>query len=453
MTMPLKPPPGPGRVPPLDDLRALQRSPLAAIERITHTYGDLVRYPLGPLDIYVASHPDYVKHVLQDNNRNYSKATFQYDLLKSVTGEGLLTSDGPSWLRQRRIAQPAFHQARIDGFVDLMEAAVDRMLGRWQPYVKNGEPVDVAAEMMRVALDIVGQALFGTDMGSEAADLSAATQIVLDHIVWRARTFGAVPAFLPTHRNRRYWSARSRLDQAVYRLIEMRRRGAGAATDLLAMLVAARDPETGASLSDRQLRDEIITLLVAGHETVASGLAWTWYLLAKNPAVEARLREQATLPDRQGTFDPRRMDYARMVYEEALRLYPPAWIITRRALGADEIGGYTIPKGAVVALSPYVTQRDPRFWDEPERFDPERFAPERVVGRPRYAYFPFGGGPRLCIGRDFALIEAQVVLSRVASRYRLELVGDQRVEIEAGVTLRPKHGLKMRIRPFGSASS
>ncbi|HEX9116065.1 MAG TPA: cytochrome P450, partial [Anaerolineae bacterium] len=265
------------------------------------------------------------------------------------------------------------------------------------------------------------------------------------------RTFGAVPAFLPTHRNRRYWSALARLDRAVYGLIEMRRRGAGDATDLLAMLAAARDPETGTGMSDRQLRDEIMTLLVAGHETVASGLAWTWYLLAQNPAVEARLREQATMADRQGTFDARRADYARMVYEEALRLYPPAWIITRRALDADEIGGYQIPEGALVVLSPYVTQRDPRFWDEPERFDPERFAPERVAGRPRYAYFPFGGGPRLCIGRDFALIEAQVVLSRVASRYRLELVEDQHVAIEAGVTLRPKFGLKMRIRPARSA--
>jgi len=406
----------------------------------------MVRYPLGPLAVYLANHSDHARHVLQDNNRNYSKNTFQYNLLKSVTGEGLLTSDGDTWLRQRRLSQPAFHRERIAALSGQMAATTGELLERWQVYASSGQPVDVAAEMMRVALAIVGRALFSIDLSSEAGNLVEAVLDVLDHIVWRARTFGMVPGFLPTARNLRFRAALRTLDQAVYALIEERRCGAAAKADLLSMLVAAQDPETGTGMSERQLRDEVITLLVAGHETVASALAWTWYLLSQNPQAEAKLQAEVDALGGRAPTDPAQLAYARMAFEEALRLYPPAWIITRRALADDELGGYAIPAGALVVLSPYTAHRDPAFWQEPECYDPERFSPERSAGRPCFAYFPFGGGPRLCIGNTFALLEAQVVLSQVVSRYRLELMPGQSIEVEPGVTLRPKHGLQMAIK-------
>ncbi len=440
-------PPGPHRIPPLDDLRALQRSPLEALERIGRAYGPVVRYPLGPLPVYLVNHPDHVQQILVDNNRNYTKDTFQYNLLRSVTGEGLLTTDGETWLRQRRLSQPAFHRERIEALRGLMLTTTGEMLERWQTRVAGDQPIEVAAEMMRLALAIVGRALFGIDLSREAGDLAEAVLVVLDHIVWRARTFGIVPGFLPTARNRHFRAALRELDRAVYGLIGDRRRGRGDHDDLLAMLIAAQDPDTGTGMSDRQLRDEVMTLLVAGHETVASALAWTWYLLATHPAAEARLQAEVDALGGGAAAGPAKLAYTRMAFEEALRLYPPAWIITRRSLADDEIGPYTIPAGALVVLSPYTVQRDPAFWQEPERYDPERFSAERSTGRPRFAYFPFGGGPRLCIGNAFALLEAQVVLSEVASRYRLELLPCQSPEVEAGVTLRPRDGLQMRIKP------
>jgi cytochrome P450 len=358
----------------------------------------------------------------------------------------VLTSDGDTWLRQRRLSQPAFHRERIAALSGQMAATTGELLERWQVYASSGQPVDVAAEMMRVALAIVGRALFSIDLSSEAGNLVEAVMVVLDHIVWRARTFGMMPGFLPTARNLRFRAALRTLDQAVYALIEERRCGAAAQADLLSMLVAAQDPETGTGMSERQLRDEVITLLVAGHETVASALAWTWYLLSQNPQAEAKLQAEVDALGGRAPTDPAQLAYARMAFEEALRLYPPAWIITRRALADDELGGYAIPAGALVVLSPYTAHRDPAFWQEPECYDPERFSPERSAGRPCFAYFPFGGGLRLCIGNTFALLEAQVVLSQVASRYRLELMPGQSIEVEPGVTLRPKHGLQMAIK-------
>jgi cytochrome P450 len=442
-------PPGPRRLPPLDDLRTLQVSPLAAILKVTAEYGDIVRYPLGPFAVYLLNHPDYTRHVLQDNNRNYDKNTFQYNLLKSVTGEGLLTSDGAFWLRQRRLAQPAFHREKLAALPGLTATLAREMLERWRPYAERGEPLDVAAEMMRLALDVVSRALFSIPMSTEAGPLAEAVLVVLDHIVYRARTMGLAPTFLPTARNRRFRAALHQLDLAVYGIIAQRRQAQQPAADLLALLMAAQDEDGAAGgrrsgMSDRQLRDEVMTLLVAGHETVASALTWTWHLLAQNPDVAGRLHaEAAAAGDLAAPGALTRLSYARMVFEEALRLYPPAWLITRKALADDEIGGYRIPAGALVALCPYAAHRHPAFWPTPERFDPARFSPEAAARRDRFAYFPFGAGPRLCIGNQFALMEAQVVLAEVARVYRLAPASDRIVEMEPSVTLRPREGLWM----------
>jgi cytochrome P450 len=450
---------------PMADLRELRRSPLGFMVLAARRYGDFVRYPLGSMAVYLAVHPDYVRHVLQDNSRNYSKDTFQYNLLRTVTGDGLLTSDGDMWRRQRRLEQPAFHRQRISAFSDLMVTACSEMLAGWEPKVRRGEPLDIAAEMMEVALKIVGKALFSLDIRGEAGGLAQDVLVVLDHIVARARTLSLVPDSFPTPGNRRFRGALARLDRFVYDIIAGRRRRAAAGQsmpeDLLTMLMAARleedhgaalpagggaDGFNGGSMSDRQLHDEVITLIIAGHETVASALTWTWYLLSMQPAAYRALRQELdrVLAGRVPTAaDLPELAYTRMVFDEALRLYPPAWIITRKSLMADQIGPYRVPAGALVVLSPYVTHRMPQFWPNPEGFDPERFSDDQVAGRQRFAYFPFGGGPRLCIGNTFAILEAQLVLASVAGRYRLDLVPGQNVEPEPSVTLRPKHGLWM----------
>ena len=443
-----KSPPGPGARPPLDDLRTLRDGPHAFLLQIARQYGDIVRYPVGPLAAYLVVHPDGVKHVLQDNAKNYSKDTFQYNLLSSITGRGLLTSDGDFWFRQRRLAQPAFHRQRIAGFAGLMTAYAEAMLARWEGFAARGEPIDVAAEMMHLALQIVGKALFSIEIGSEADELAQSTLVVLDHIVGRAKTFGMVPQWLPTPGNLRYRKALAVLEAAVGATIAQRRHDPGAASDLLAMLMSARDAESGEGMTDRQLRDEMMTVLIAGHETVASALAWTWYLLATDPAAEAKLHAELTavLGGRTPQVDDLpHLRYTQAVFEEALRLYPPAWIITRKALADDVILGCRVPANALVVTSPYVTHRQAAVWTDPEAFDPDRFTGERDADRPRFAYYPFGGGPRLCIGDQFAMTEAKLVIATVAQRCRLRPVPDHPIAVEPGVTLRPKHGLLMQI--------
>ncbi len=480
--MATQPPPGPGNRPPLDDLAALRDGPHAFLLQVARTYGPTVRYPVGPLAVYLICAPDGVKHVLQDNHRNYCKDTFQYNLLSTITGQGLLTSDGDFWLRQRRLAQPAFHRTRIAGFAPIMAAAAEGMLARWDEHAARGEPLDVAAEMMHVALQIVGKAMFSAEIGDQADELATATLTVLDHIVGRARTFGVVPEWLPTRGNRAHRRAMRVLDRTVYATISARRSvgagsprpapqadvGAGfprpnlvrdpgqgdpapttpAEDDLLAILMAAIDEATGERMSDQHLRDESMTMLIAGHETVASALAWTWQLLAEHPEAEARLHAELAdvLDGRAATMaDLPRLRYTEWVFQEALRLYPPAWIITRKALADDTVCGYHVPAGALVVCSPYVTHRLAEVWDEPDAFRPERFSPEASARRHRFAYYPFGGGPRLCIGNYFAQVEASLVIAAVAQRYRLRPVEGHPVVVEPGVTLRPKHGLMMRL--------
>jgi len=454
--MPHRIPPGPHGRPPIEDLRALQIGPHAFLQRAAAQYGDVLRYPLGPLPVYMVSHPHGVKQILQDNARNYSKDTFQYNLLGTITGNGLLTSDGDLWRRQRRLTQPAFHRQRIVGFGALMTDAAQTMLARWATYAVAGRPIDIAAEMMHVALQIVGKALFSVEIGDQADALARATLTVLDQIVFRAKTLGMIPAWLPTPGNLRARRALGVLERAVWETIRGRRSApasppaGGAAGDLLAMLMNARDDETGQGMSDQQLRDELMTMLIAGHETVASALAWTWYLLSAAPEAEARLHAEVDrvlggrIPTAQ---DLPELSYAALIFDEALRLYPPAWIITRKALADDEIGGYRIPAGALVVASPYVTQRDARFWENPDAFDPQRFSAERSQGRPRFAYYPFGGGPRLCIGAGFAAVEAGLIIAAVAQRYSLRLASGHPVGVEPSVTLRPKHGLLMTLAP------
>jgi cytochrome P450 len=343
--------------------------------------------------------------------------------------------------------QPVFHRQRIAGFARLMTAAALEMLARWE--AETVERCDLADEMMRLTLAIVGRALFSIDLAREAHAVGPAFTTVNRHL-GQFNLMLLLP-FLPTRANRRFRKAVAELDQVVWRVIgERRKSGADGEDrgDLLSMLLAARDADTGEGMSDRQLRDEIITLMLAGYETTANALTWTFYLLAQNADAERRLHEEvdAVLGARPPEADDLpRLVWTRMVIEEAMRLYPPAWIVTRGAIEDDELAGHRIAAGSIVMASPWVTHRHPDFWPEPERFDPERFSPERAAGRHRYAYFPFGGGPRLCIGSGFAMTEAQLILATVAQRHRFRLEPGYRATPEPLITLRPRGGMPVTV--------
>jgi cytochrome P450 len=424
----------------------MRRDPLGFVAALARDYGDVVRLAMGPVSVYLVHHPDGVKHVLQDNNQNYVKGPV-IGRVKVLIGEGLFTSEGAFWRRQRRLAQPAFHRERIAGFAGTMVHRTAERLAGWDAAVRRGEPIDVAAEMNALALTIVGETLFGRDLSGEAVEAGRALRVALETTALRAMSWLVSPIWWPTPRNRAFRAAVRTLDALVYDLIDSRRRSAAPADDLLGMLVAARDEDTGEGMSRLQLRDEVMTFLLAGHETTAVALAWTWYLLARHPEIgeQARAETLAVLGDRAPALDDLpRLPLARMVVEEAMRLYPPVWGVGRQAIAADRIGGYDIPAGALVNLSPWVTHRHPDFWDDPERFDPERFRPGVERTRPRFAYFPFSGGPRLCIGETFALMEAQLVVAMMLQRYRLTLVDPRPVVAETTLTLRPRGGLSMR---------
>ncbi len=432
----------------LGNARDIQRNPLGFALTMTRQYGDIVRMRFFTWPAYLVNHPDGVKYVLQENQRNYSKDIYPYKIFKPLLGQGLVTNNGDSWLHQRRLMQPAFHRKRLAALGTLTTGAAVAMLDRWQDFTERNQPLDVAAEMLRLTLCIVGKALFNIDLSDEAHSVSQAVTTV-NRLLSEYLYAPFPPLNVPTPRNRRIQDARRALDQVVFGIITQRRQQNTDAGDLLSMLLLARDEETGLGMNDQQVRDEVMTLLIAGHETVSTALVWAWYLLSQYPDMERRL--QIELDTVLGGHPPTvehlaDLTYTHMVIEETLRLYPPAWVFGRKAIAGDEIGGYSIPANSIIVLSPYMTHRHPAFWENPDVFDPERFTPERSAGRPHYAYFPFGGGPRICIGINFALMEMQLILAAVAQRYTLRLVPDHSVEPEALLSLRPRFGLPVTLQ-------
>jgi cytochrome P450 len=435
-------------------LPEFQKDPLSFQLRLTRIYGDIVRLRVATWNAYLINHPDYIQHVLQDNHRNYSKQMDEYRRLGWVVGHGLLTSDGDFWLQQRRLIQPAFHRKRIEAYGTIMQRAAQEMLDQWQEPADQGQPVDVAEEMMRVTLRVVGETLFGVDLTDAANVIGPAFSFANEYLSKDAEQFLALPRWVPTRRNRQFKLALDQLNHAVDQIISHRRQEPEDTGDLLSMLLMARDTDTGEGMSDRQLRDEVMTLMLAGHETTANSLAWTFYLLSQHPEVAQKLRDEvdtllveaATAEKRPPTVaDLPQLPYTRMVIEESMRLYPVAWSFGRMTVGDDKIGGYPVPAGTPIFISAFTTHRHPDFWEEPDRFDPERFTPERSQGRHRFAYIPFSGGPRQCIGNTFAMMEAQLILATVLQRYRLELVPGHPVEPEPLITLRPRYGLLMQL--------
>jgi cytochrome P450 len=419
---------------------------LGFIQRVASEYGDVAQYRMAHMTWYQVNHPDGIARILQENYRNYGKGALTLGILRPVAGNGLFLSEGEFWLRQRRLMQPTFNHRRVAAFGEMMVGATRAMLAGWEPHATAGRPFDVLHEMSRLTLDIVSRALFSTHVGDEAGAVGRAVTILIEDIGYRFQVPFYPPPAVPTPRNLRRRAALSALDQTVYGIIEARRRGETAGDDLLGLLMSVRDEESGEGMSDQQLRDEVITLFIAGHETTAVALTWAWHLLATHPDAAQRLQtelERALGERAPSVADLRNVPHTRMVIEETLRLYPPAWITNRQAVADDEICGYHIPAGALVLISPYVMHRHPAYWESPEAFEPERFAPERSAGRPHYAYFPFGGGPRQCIGKGFALMEAQLILATVAQHYRLSHIPGHTAEPQALTTLRPRGGLPM----------
>jgi cytochrome P450 len=364
---------------------------------------------------------------------------------KRLLGEGLLTSEGEFHLRQRRLAQPAFHRQRIAGYAATMVEYTARACDQW----RVGETRDVAREVMRLTLAIAGKTLFDADVEGEADEIGKALTTTFELFNSLTLPFAQLLERLPLPATRRFQKARERLDSTIYRIINERRASGEDRGDLLSMLIAARDEEgDGSGMTDEQLRDEAMTIFLAGHETTANALTWTWYLLSQHPEIEARFHAEVggvlkgELPTAE---DYPRLRYTEMVFAEAMRLYPPAWIIGRRALGDYQIDGYTIPARSILLLSQYVTHHDERFFPDPFRFDPERWTPEARESRPKFSYFPFGGGPRLCIGESFAWMEGALVLATIAQRFRMRLTPGHPVEMQPLVTLRPKHGMRMAL--------
>ncbi len=441
--------PGPPRYFLLRHLRAAARDPLGFYLKFWREHGDIVRVHWhGEHYLTLCVSPEAVERVLQANWTNYPKGFF-YKRLSVFTGQGLFTSEGDLWLRQRRLAQPAFHRARIADLAPLMARTVEEMCERWTNNPTD-EPFDVADEMMRLALQVAGRALFGADLhGARAVEFHHLMNAAMLHVEHRFNPL-SLPEKVPTRRNQRFKAVKAKLDDWIIGIAQQRRNSshAGRGNDLLQLLIDARDEETGAPMSDRQLADEVITLLVAGHETSADALAWGFSLLARNPDKRAQLEaEAATLNGHLPTYDDlENLPYARMVFEESLRLYPPIWALARTATNDDCVGGYQIKAGSDVVVPPFLTHRHPEVWPDPETFEPERFAPAQVSARPKFAYYPFGGGPRLCIGQGFALMEGQIALSVIASRFRLELAPGEKLEMYPSLALRPRGGLWMTRR-------
>jgi cytochrome P450 len=421
---------------------ALRRDAIGLLTRLARQYGDVVTYKNGPERVTFLNHPDYIRDVLVTHQRNFTKSR-ALQWAKFILGEGLLTSEGEIHVRQRRLAQPAFQRQRIPTYGIVMAAYAQRLQECWQ----NGETRDIDQEMSRLTLAITNKTLFDADVEKDARDIGAALTTILQLFPRFILPFSNLIGKLPLPSNRQAAQARKLLDTVIYHIIQERRASGSDKGDLLSMLLAARDDEgDGDGMSDQQLRDEVMTIFLAGHETTAMLLTWTWYLLSQHPAVEAQLHTEldTVLAGHLPTVEEMpRLPYTRMVLAEAMRLYPPAWIIGRRALEAYAVGGYVIPAASIVVLSPYITQHDARFFPDPEVFDPQRWTPEAAATRPQFAYFPFGGGARQCIGEGFAWMEGILALATIAQQWRMRLAPGHPVALKPLLTLRPKYGMRM----------
>jgi cytochrome P450 len=425
----------------LGNLPDFRNDQLAFHLRCVREYGDVVPFRILHYTGFYVFHPDVIEEVLVTKNRDFVKSRATR-LLMPILGNGLLLSEGDTWLRQRRLVQPGFHRQRIAAYGATMTGFAEERMTRW----KAGDTLDVHVEMMAVTQAIVAKTLFDARVDDDSGSVGAALHVLLKDFFDRLRSIVRFPPWVPTPANRKVRQAIRDLDAIVYRIIETRRASGEDRGDVLSMLLHAQDADDGSRMSDTQVRDEVMTMFLAGHETTAVALSWTWYLLARNPRVEAALTDEllTVLGDRPPTVaDLPRLRYTEMVITESMRLYPPAYALSRQAIRPIEIAGVPIPAGNSVVMPTWVVQRDPRWFEEPEEFRPERWADDLAKRLPRFAYTPFGGGPRQCIGNTFALMEATLLLAVIAQRFRLELAPGQSIRPVPYVTLRPEPGVRM----------
>ncbi|HZR25913.1 MAG TPA: cytochrome P450 [Vicinamibacterales bacterium] len=419
------------------------RDPLTFLTNLSRTYGELARYEMGGEQLYFVNNPHWIKDILVTHNKNFTKSR-GLERTKKLLGNGLLTSEGAFHLRQRRLMQPAFHRERIATYAQAMVDYADQMRQSWS----DGRTIDVSQEMMRVTLSIAGKTLFDVDVESQAAEVGRALTDVMESFWLTMMPFAEAMERLPVGPLHRSKIARQRLDAIIYDMIRERRASSRDRGDLLSMLLLAQDEDDGSTMTDQQVRDEAMTIFLAGHETTANALTWTWYLVSQAPDVEAALHDEVdrALGGRLPTIaDLPSLAFVERVVTEAMRLYPPAWIIGRRAVDPYPIGAYVAPARAIFLMSTWVMQRDARFYDQPDRFLPDRWTPEFKAQLPKFAYFPFGGGPRQCIGESFAWMELVLVVATIAQRWKLALVPGHPVVPQPVVTLRTKHGMKMTL--------
>jgi cytochrome P450 len=436
--------PGPKGNPILGVMSEFSRDTFGFIERC-RDYGDVVSMRFLYLTAFFLYHPDDIEHVVSTNAKNFIKSRNQRSpLFQRLVGNGLLTSEGEVWKRQRRLAQPAFHRHRINAYAKTMADYAQRMISSW----REGEVRDIHRDMMRLTLEIVVKTLFNADVSADADKVGRVLSRIVTPFAGQATIKWILDNRLPTKTHRLFNQDAREIDAIVYRIINERRRSGRDEGDLLSMLLKAHDEE-GGRMNDTQLRDEVMTIFLAGHETTALTLAWAWYLLAQNPETEKKFHAELAevLGGRLPTMeDLSRLHYTEMIAKECMRLYPPAYALGREAVNECEIGGFRVPAGAQVFMFQWATQRDVRFFAQPEEFQPERWTEEFITSLPKYAYFPFGGGPRACIGNYFAMMEIVLVLATIGQRFRFSLLPEHPVSLLPAMSLRPKDGIRVAVK-------
>jgi cytochrome P450 len=417
-------------------------NPIRLFDQLHHEFGDIVRMQGGPYCVHLITQPSHIKHILLDNHKNYSLSG-NFDETVPVLGKGLTTNSGPTWLRQRRMVQSAFHRQHVMAYAEVISTTADAALAAWMAAAQSQKPLQIDEAVFQINRRILGKLLFSVDFNNDDPFL-AAFDVVRKVSIDRVRSMVTLPP------GKKYKKAIATLDAFTYRQIRERRAdGASTKTDILSLLMTAYDEETGESMTDTELHDELMTLFFAAYEDVANAVGWAWYLLDRNPEMQSQLYAEidGVLGDRlPAATNIAQLPYLTMVVNETLRLYPPTWSLLRDVINDDIVGGYHIPAGSTVLFNVYLTHRLPEFWDNPEAFDPERFLPERSAGRPRYAYLPFGGGPRQCIGNELALMEIKLIIARMAQMYRFKLASAAPLRIEALTSLRARDGVWMRMQ-------
>jgi cytochrome P450 len=441
----LKLPPGPKGYPIFGSVFEPKGDTITYLTKCAREYGDIVFFRFLGVPACFVNGPEHIESVLVTQNSNFVKSK-DYRAMRRVLGNGLLLSEGEFWRRQRKLIQPAFHQGRIAAYAEVMIAHTQRMLASWS----DGQSLDMHEAMMRLTLGIVAKTLFDADVSHEAEDVDAALTVLMGKFLRQAGMALLLPAWVPLPTSQLLKRAVGRLDKVIYSIIEQRRASGQMSGDLLSVFLQAHDDE-GVGMTDRQLHDEIMTLFLAGHETTANVLSWTWYLLGQNPQVEEKLTEELSrvLSGRVPTpADLPRLAYTDTVLREAMRLYPPVWVIGRRALAPFRLGEYELPADTNVLISQLIMHKDARYFADPQRFDPDRWSANnpQAASLPRFAYFPFGGGPRVCIGAGFAMMEALLLLATIAQQFRIEVSPELKVKVQPTVTLRPKHGIPATLK-------